>query len=142
MSRHGIWTITDGKAGMDVQALGVAHALGLPVETKHVHPKGIFKLAAPWLPPDPRERIGVQGTPLGPPWPACAIATGRQSIPYLRAVRRHAGRGTVTVVLQDPKTGAGTADLIWVPEHDRLRGSDVISTLTAPSSFTPSLIYS
>lgn len=137
MNRRGIWTITDGKAGMDVQALGVAHALGLPVETKHVQPKGIFKLAAPWFPADPRERIGVQGALLGPPWPACAIATGRQSIPYLRAVRRHAGRETVTVVLQDPKTGPGTADLIWVPEHDRLRGPNVISTLTAPSSFTP-----
>ena len=44
---------------------------------------------------------------------------------------------TYTVVLQDPKTGPRTADLIWVPEHDRRRGANVITTLTAPHSFSP-----
>lgn len=38
--------------------------------------------------------------------------------------------------MQDPKTGLGTADMIWVPEHDRLRGPNVFTTLTAPHSFT------
>jgi hypothetical protein len=38
--------------------------------------------------------------------------------------------------LQDPKTGTNTADLIWVPEHDRRRGANVITTLTAPHSFS------
>ena len=40
-------------------------------------------------------------------------------------------------MLQDPKTGPNTADLIWVPEHDRRRGANVMTTLTAPHSFTP-----
>jgi mitochondrial fission protein ELM1 len=43
---------------------------------------------------------------------------------------------TYTVVLQDPKTGLKTADLIWVPQHDRLRGPNVVTTLTSPHSFT------
>jgi mitochondrial fission protein ELM1 len=51
-------------------------------------------------------------------------------------VRKHAGRETYTVVLQDPKTGPETADLIWVPAHDTRRGSNVITTLTAPHSFS------
>jgi mitochondrial fission protein ELM1 len=38
--------------------------------------------------------------------------------------------------MQDPKTGTGSADMIWVPEHDRLRGPNVFTTLTAPHSFT------
>jgi len=54
----------------------------------------------------------------------------------MRALRRRAGVSTFTVVLQDPKTGLGTADVIWVPEHDRLRGANVFTTLTSPHSFT------
>ena len=52
------------------------------------------------------------------------------------ALRRRAGPTTFAVVMQDPKTGLGMADMIWVPEHDRLRGPNVFTTLTAPHSFT------
>jgi uncharacterized protein len=130
------WVITDGKTGMDVQALGVAHALGLDIELKRVSPSGVFAMTAPWGPVAPAERFGQPGSPFAPPWPDMAIATGRASIPYLRALRRRAGPATFTVVLQDPKTGASTADLIWVPAHDRRRGHNVITTLTAPHSFS------
>jgi mitochondrial fission protein ELM1 len=41
------------------------------------------------------------------------------------------------VFLKDPRTGAGTADLVWVPEHDRLRGENVIATLTPPHRISP-----
>lgn len=130
------WIITDGKAGMDVQARGVADALGLQYEMKRVEPRGLWRLAAPWGPVAPGERPGRPGSPFAPPWPAVAIATGRASIPYIRAIRRAAGAATFTVVLQDPKTGPATADLIWVPEHDRRRGANVMTTLTSPHSFT------
>jgi len=132
------WVITDGKAGMDVQSRGVADALGLVYEMKHVAPSGIWRMTAPWGPVSPRENFGSPGSPFAPPWPRVAIATGRASIPYIRRLRRLAGAGTFTVVLQDPKTGPNTADLIWVPEHDRRRGANVMTTLTAPHSFTAS----
>ncbi len=132
------WIITDGKTGMDVQARGVADALGVPYEMKQVTPRGVWGMAAPWGPVAPSERFGQPHAQFSPPWPRLAIATGRASIPYIRALRRHAGRSTYTVVLQDPKTPAGTADLIWVPAHDNRRGINVITTLTAPHSFTPS----
>lgn len=129
------WLITDDKAGMQVQARGVAEALGLDWELKEVAPRGIWRFAAPYGPPDPRDGFAPGGN-LAPPWPDVAIATGRLSIPYVRALKRLAGVGTFTVVLQDPKTLASTADLIWVPEHDRRRGANVITTLTAPHSFS------
>ncbi len=47
------WVITDGKAGMDVQARGVADALGLDYVMKRVEPKGIWSVAAPWGPVAP-----------------------------------------------------------------------------------------
>jgi len=133
------WLITDDKAGMKVQAEGVATALGLDWELKQVAPQGIWRFTAPYGPPDPRDGIGP-GKLLAPPWPDIAIATGRLSVPYIRALRKHAGIATFTVVLQDPKTSARTADLIWVPEHDRRRGANVITTLTAPHVFTPERI--
>lgn len=132
---HG-WIITDGKTGMDVQARGVADSLGISYEFKYVAPRGIWGIAAPWGPVAPSERFGKPGGKFSPPWPDIAIATGRASIPYIRALKRHAGPETFTVVLQDPKTGAGTADLIWVPAHDTRRGANVITTLTAPHSFS------
>lgn len=130
------WIITDGKAGMDVQARGVADALGLVYEMKHVAPQGLWKALAPWGPVAPAERMGQPGSLLCPPWPDVVIATGRASIPYVRRLRKLAGPGTYTIVLQDPKTGPNTADLIWVPEHDRRRGHNVITTATAPHSFS------
>jgi mitochondrial fission protein ELM1 len=130
------WVITDGKAGMDVQVRGVADALGLDYEMKRVEPKGLWKHAAPWGPVSPREKFAERGSPFAPPFPAIAIATGRASIPYLRALRKRAGAQTFAVVLQDPKTGPGIADLIWVPAHDKRRGANVMTTLTAPHSFT------
>src|SRR5690606_35635480 len=73
------WIITDGKAGMDVQARGVADALGLDYEMKRVAPRGIWRVLAPWGPVSPADRPGSPGSPLAPPWPAVAIATGRAS---------------------------------------------------------------
>jgi mitochondrial fission protein ELM1 len=131
------WIITDGKAGMDVQATGVAEALGLAYEMKRVAPAGLWKAIAPWGPVNPRERFGEPDSLFAPPWPVVAIATGRASIPYMRALRRKAGIATYCIVLQDPKIGAGAADLIWVPEHDRRRGPNVITTLTAPHGYSP-----
>lgn len=121
---------------MNVQACGVADALGLQYERKTVAPQGLWRLAAPWGPVAPGERFGTSASKFQPPWPDVAIATGRASIPYIRKLRRLAGPATFTVVLQDPKTGPNTADLIWVPAHDRRRGVNVFVTPTAPHSFT------
>lgn len=130
------WVITDGKAGMVVQAKGVADALGLDVEMKTVALAGLARVTAPWGGVPKAVRFGAPGSLFCPPWPDIAIATGRASIPYVRALKRLAGAAVFTVVLQDPRTGPGTADLIWVPSHDRRRGPNVLTTLTAPHSFT------
>lgn len=131
------WVITDGRAGNVVQARGVADALGLDVELKTVALEGLAKLTAPWGGVPRRQRFGEPGTHFAPPWPDIAIATGRASIPYIRALKRRAGPGTFTVVLLDPRTGGDTADLIWVPSHDRRRGPNVLTTVTSPHSYAP-----
>ncbi len=126
---------------MDVQARGLAQTLGLDFQMKHVTPSGIWKFAAPWGPVDPKARIGQSDSAMfAPPWPDVCIATGRASVPYVRAVRRQSRQKTFCVVLQDPKTGPATADLIWVPEHDRRRGDNVITTPTAPHGFSQAVL--
>ena len=136
---HGLrgWIVSDGKAGNDAQTRGVFNALGLSYEIKRVDPAGVWRLLAPWGPVSPAERFGTQGSQFRPPWPDFAIAAGRLTTPYIRRLKRAAGGRTYTVILLDPRVGTGAADLFWVPEHDRLRGANVITTLTAPHSYTP-----
>jgi hypothetical protein len=130
------WIITTGAAGMDTQTRGVAEALGLAYEMKPIAPRGLYKILAPWGPVAPGERFGAAGTTFAPPWPDVAIGLGRSAVPYLRAVRRRSP-ATYTLQMLDTRAGLGAADVIWVPQHDPLRGSNVVTTLTAPHGFTP-----
>lgn len=129
------WIFTTGAAGMDAQTRGVADALGLDYQMKPIRPRGICKLLAPWGPVSPSEGFGQAGSMFAPPWPDMAIGLGRSAVPYLRALRRRSP-DTFTLQMLDTRAGRGVADVIWVPQHDRLRGPNVITTLTAPHSFT------
>jgi hypothetical protein len=124
--------LTDGKAGDENHCLAVAEALGLEPEIRRVAPRPPFTWAMPWGPVDPREHPGRSGSPVSPPFPDLVIASGRRAVPYLQAVRRGSHGSTYTVFLKDPRTGAGSADLIWAPSYDRIHGPNVIKTLTSP----------
>ena len=132
-----VWVLTDGKAGDLVQCLGVAERLGVAPEQRVVAPRRRWS----WLMPrggiDPREAPDRPGSPLAPPFPDIAIASGRRAVPYLRALRTASNGRSFTVFLKDPRTGPATADLIWVPEHDRLRGENVLVTVTSPHRLSP-----
>jgi mitochondrial fission protein ELM1 len=134
------WIFSDGKAGNDVQTFGVAKAMGLVPLLKRVAPSGVQKLLSPWAGVAKRERFGQTGAAFAPPWPDIALAIGRLTTPYVRELKRRAGDATFTVILQDPKVSLSAADLFWVPEHDRLRGPNVITTLTAPHGFSAQAI--
>lgn len=133
------WIFTTGAAGMDAQTRGVADALGLDYAMKPIAPRGVFKLLAPWGPVAPSERFGQLSSAFAPPWPDIAIALGRSAVPYLKALRRRSPT-TFTLMMLDTRAGLSVADLIWVPQHDRLRGPNVVTTLTAPHSYSPTRI--
>jgi uncharacterized protein len=126
------WVLTDGKAGDEQPCIGVAEALGLSPEIRTVAPRPPFSWLMPWGPVDPREAATRPGSPIAPPFPDLLVATGRRAVAYVRAVKAASGGRTFTVILKDPRTGPSAADLIWVPEHDRLRAPNVIATLTSP----------
>lgn len=131
-----IWVLTDGKAGDLAQCTGIAETLGGPIEYRTVAPKAPFSWLLPYGPCDPREWEGRPDSPIAPPYPKIAIASGRRAAAYLRRVKRLSKGQTFTVFLKDPRTGPDTADFIWVPEHDRLRGRNVLVTPTSPHKFS------
>jgi hypothetical protein len=131
-----IWTLTDGKAGDLVQCLGVARALGAEPEQRMVKPRPPFTWLMPRGPIDPREGPDAADSPIRPPYPDIAIASGRRAVAYLRAVKRLSRGRTFTVFLKDPRIGPGVADFIWVPAHDKLRADKVMTTLTSPHTLT------
>ncbi|MEP4032605.1 mitochondrial fission ELM1 family protein [Roseibium polysiphoniae] len=134
------WILTDGKVGDEVQCIGVAEALEVPYELRHVRPKPPFSWLMPYGPIDPRERPAAQNSPIAPPFPDLAIGSGRRAIAYLRHIKNASGGRTFTVCLKDPRTGAKAADLIWVPDHDALRGPNVLTSPTAPHRYSPMLL--
>ncbi|GJE19119.1 mitochondrial fission ELM1 family protein [Methylobacterium marchantiae] len=130
------WIVTDGKAGDENQCIGLAETLGLDFEIRRVSPRPPFGWLAPWGPIDPRDRPGHRGGVLSGPFPEIVIASGRRAVPYLRAIRKASKGRTFSAFLKDPRTGHDTADFIWVPDYDDLRGPNVLTTLTAPHQVT------
>lgn len=131
------WVVTDGKAGMETQCVGLAEALGSQAEIKRV------QIARPWrwLPAglirDSLGTLGPKGHRLAPPWPDLWIASGRQTVPLSRDIRTLSGRKTLTVQLQNPAIDPAAFDLVVVPDHDRLRAPNVLTTRGALGRVTP-----
>jgi mitochondrial fission protein ELM1 len=132
-----IWVLSDGKAGDELQCVGVAERLGVTPEIRRVAPRAPFAWLMPRGPIDPREAPDRPGSPIRAPYPDIVIASGRRAVPYLRAVKKASNGATFTVFLKDPRTGTGAADLIWVSGHDRLRGENVLVTTTSPHRLAP-----
>lgn len=127
------WVVTNGLAGFEMQAIGVAEALALKPVLKRVNPGAPHSWLAPWGP-------AARDPQITPPWPDLVIAGGRQAIPYARQIKRLSGGKTFTVIFQDPKINPAQFDLVWAPEHDQLSGANVITTLTAPNRITPQVL--
>ena len=64
------------------------------------------------------------------------IASGRQAAPHARYIKRASGGRVFTAFLQNPLINPKHFDLVWAPEHDQLRGPNVISTLLSPHAMT------
>ena len=131
-----IWIVSDGKAGDETQCIGVADALGRPFEIRRVAPRAPWSWLMPWGGIDPRDAPEKPGSTIAPPFPDIAIASGRRAVAYLARIKRDSGGRTFTVFLKDPRIGTRAADLIWVAEHDKLRGDNVLVTASGPHRFT------
>ena len=123
------WALTPGSAGHEVQCVGVIEAVGLAAGIRRVAPRRPWSWLAPWGP-------AAADATIAPPWPDLVVASGRQAIPYARAIRRHSRGASLVVVLQNPVVPPSWFDLVWVNEHDGVAGPNVVATLTAPHTLT------
>ena len=128
-----VLVLGSGKTGHEINARGVAEALGGPTTYRRVKPRALFERLAPWGPMDFHDRAAFLAAPL----PDIVIACGRVTVPYIRALKKAGGKSLFAVFLQDPRASRSAMDLIWAPAHDRLRGPNVLTTLTSPHPFSP-----
>jgi mitochondrial fission protein ELM1 len=113
---------------MASQALGLAEATGFPFSEK----KLTIHRPWAWLPPQlwlaPLDAATVSGLPLAPPWPDLVVGCGRNTARPVLAIRRGGSGRTLAAQIQDPRVGRGEFDMLFVPEHDRLRGPRILVT--------------
>ena len=130
------WVLTDGKAGTENQCIGLAEALGIDFEIKRIKTQAPWR----WLPVDrwpfPFMALSKFGDLLHPPFPDLLIASGRHSVPFALAIKKSRGPRTLTVQIQNPRIAPSRFDLVVTPQHDRINGDNVISTLGALNRIT------
>lgn len=131
------WALSDGRIGIENEVLGVAEAVGLPICLKQIRPRPPWR----WLPAQlwlaPLASLGRDSDPIEPPWPDLVIGCGRLAVPITIAIRKASRGRTFAVHLQDPQISPRHFDLVVPPQHDRVTGPNVISTVGAPHRVTP-----
>ena len=128
--REECWAITDHAAGNQRQALALAERLPWPVRHLVLEPR------VPWSWLSPRLAFGArlalpaaQGSLFQPPWPVVAIGCGRAAALFTRRLRRYAQGRCHTVQILDPRIDPAYWDTVIAPQHDRLAGPNVLTTL-------------
>ncbi|MGB2026938.1 MAG: mitochondrial fission ELM1 family protein [Candidatus Puniceispirillaceae bacterium] len=138
-----IWAVSDGTAGMRLQAVALADALSRAradrdCEEFTVSPHGMIRLLprlAAWMPGLPLYAAAAQGQlhrrPHAGQFPDIMITCGRRMAGFALALRRQAhaaGTPTRIVHIQDPRLPPRLFDALVVPRHDRARGPNVLVT--------------
>jgi mitochondrial fission protein ELM1 len=123
-----IWVVSDGKAGMENQCLGLADALGGQTEVKRIALRAPWRQATPYLPGVLTFGLARRSDRLSPPWPDLLITSGRQAAGIALSVRRRSRGRTFCVHIQNPGVSPHLLDLVVMPRHDRKLGANVIST--------------
>jgi mitochondrial fission protein ELM1 len=133
------WVVTDGRAGNENQALGLAEAVGrrfpLSITVKRLAIKKSFPAYGLFSFGDPFRALSTDGALLRPPFPDLVIGCGRISVAYSSAIRRRSTH-TYVVQIQNPRTRLDSFDLVIPPLHDRVEGRNVVSIVGAPHRMT------
>jgi mitochondrial fission protein ELM1 len=146
MSALQVWAVSDGRAGIENQALGLAEAIGrstaAEIHVKRVHLRTPWNWLHPGFNPAPRQALTVGSDPIEPPWPDIWIGCGRASIPFSMGVRLWSRGRTLVVQLQDPRINPREFDLVAPPQHDGLEGGNVLPIVGACHRVTAERIVS
>jgi mitochondrial fission protein ELM1 len=124
MTQRTCFVVSDGRRGIENQALGLAEAVArrTPMRLLPVHLPRTGKL------PEPGETA-----------PDLWIGCGRAAVRAAPA-HRNAFPNALMVYVQAPRAHETVFDLIVAPRHDRLDGRNVLSITGSPNRITPHLL--
>jgi len=120
------WTVTDGHAGNVRQAQALAAALGEPFRAWTLSARPPWRWFAPRALPGSAAAFGRRFAHALRDPPALAIGCGRQAALATRLLRAGGARA---VQILDPRIDPRHWDLVIAPEHDGLRGDNVITLI-------------
>ncbi|MDB3879578.1 mitochondrial fission ELM1 family protein [Alphaproteobacteria bacterium] len=140
-----IWVISDGTAGMRLQAIALGEALTTADTTNRTSLADIISKPSWWLRHLPRlipflpktflsSWLGPITNRLRKDKPAIIVTCGRRmvgtSIALKRLSKAHAF-GTRTIHIQDPRLPPHYFDILIVPQHDPARGANVLTSMAS-----------
>jgi|TARA_B110000211_G_scaffold12676_1_gene13273 mitochondrial fission protein ELM1 len=119
--------LTQGMHGMVSQAEGLAKALGLSYKHQKIKLKSFWNLIPPKLTPISENLLEEKFV--------CdsrvIISCGRKSVIPSIALKKRLGKEVFTIHIQNPRVSFKHFDLIISPEHDNIKGENVITTTGA-----------
>ncbi len=119
--------LTQGMHGMVSQVEGLAKALGLSYKHQKIELKSFWNLIPPKISPISENLVKNKFV--------CdckvIISCGRKSVIPSMALKKRLGNQIFNIHIQDPKVSFDHFDLIVSPEHDRLKGENIINTTGA-----------
>jgi mitochondrial fission protein ELM1 len=129
-----IWAVSDGRAGIEAQVLGLAEAVARLRPATVVGKRIGWRLGLGRLPWALIPLWALKAdSPIAPPWPDIWIGAGRASLPLSTRVRGWSGGHTFVVQTQDPREATPAFDLVVPPLHDELAGPNVFPIVGAPN---------
>ena len=119
--------LTQGMHGMVSQVEGLAKALGLSYKHQKIELKSFWNFIPPKISPISENLVKNKFV--------CdckiIISCGRKSVIPSIALKKRLGNQIFNIHIQDPKVSFQHFDLIVSPEHDRLKGENIINTTGA-----------
>jgi len=116
--------LTEGMHGMISQVEGLAKALDIEFIHQKVELNSFWKLIPPNLTPVSKlvfKKIDISDFDI-------IISCGRKSVIPSIYLKKSSKKKIFNIHIQDPKVYLGNFDLVIAPEHDNLRGKNVISS--------------
>jgi mitochondrial fission protein ELM1 len=119
--------LTQGMHGMVSQVEGLAKALGLSYKHQKIELKSFWNMIPPKISPISENLVKNRFV--------CdckvIISCGRKSVIPSIALKKRLGNQIFNIHIQDPKISFKHFDLIVSPEHDNLKGENIINTTGA-----------
>ena len=116
--------LTEGMHGMISQVEGLAKALDIEFTHQKVELNSFWKLIPPNLTPVSKlvfKKIDISDFDI-------IISCGRKSVIPSIYLKKSSKKKVFNIHIQDPKVSLGNFDLVIAPEHDNLRGKNVITS--------------